>query len=98
MPFTAVNVKKALSPIPGATTMGLRAYSPIIRLQKNDSRMVAVSTPLNGSPAWLRIAGLTTMIYIVARNVEIPARTSVRREAVMYTGYNFCFGTGGKVH
>ncbi|MNL35055.1 hypothetical protein D3C87_1570650 [compost metagenome] len=28
-------------------------------------------------PVWLRIDGLTTMIYAVARNEEIPARISV---------------------
>jgi hypothetical protein len=39
--------------------------------------MVAVSMPLNGIPVLQMIAGLTTIIYIAARKVVIPARTSV---------------------
>src|SRR5690242_8224850 len=77
MPSTAVKVKKALSPIPGATMMGFFAYRPIIRLLKNDTSTVAVSTPANGNPAWLRIDGLTMMIYEVAKKEEAPASTSV---------------------
>jgi hypothetical protein len=66
--------------MPGATRIGLLAYSPIIRLLKNDTSTVAVSTPLKGRPAWLRMAGLTTMMYMVARKDDSPARSSVRTE------------------
>ena len=39
---------------------------------------VAVNTALNGNPAWLRIVGLTMMIYLAATKVVIPAIISVR--------------------
>src|SRR5215475_1858400 len=76
---TAVKVKKALRPIPGATRTGLRAYRPIMRVLKNETRTVAVSTPEKGMPVWLRIDGFTTIIYDVARKEDIPARISVER-------------------
>ena len=47
---TAVNVKNAFNPIPGATKIGLLAYQPIIKLLKKDTRMVAVRTAENGIP------------------------------------------------
>jgi hypothetical protein len=50
---------------------------PIIIEQKAEINIVAVSTPLKGIPDWLRIEGLTTMIYIEARNVVVPAIISV---------------------
>lgn len=62
MPITAEKVKKALSPIPGATSTGFRAYQPIIKLLKNDTSTVAVNTPLKGMPAWLSTEGFTTII------------------------------------
>jgi len=39
---------------------------------------VAVSTALKGRPVALRIAGLTTIIYIAVTKVVIPAMVSVR--------------------
>ena len=77
IPLTAVKVKKAFIPIPGATTMGLRAYKPIITLQKNDNKTVAVSTAPKGIPVCESMAGLTTMMYIVAKKELIPANISV---------------------
>jgi len=72
-------VKKAFKPIPGATRIGLRAYRPIMRVLKKETRTVAVSTPEKGMPVWLRMAGFTTIIYEVARKEDIPARISVER-------------------
>src|SRR6478609_4982663 len=77
MPSTAVYVKKALRPIPGATIMGLRAYRPMSNELKKHTSTVAVSTPANGSPALLKMAGFTTIIYAVAKKLETPAITSV---------------------
>src|SRR5271170_1466202 len=77
---TAVKVKKAFKPIPGATKMGLRAYRPIINVLKNETRTVAVRTPEKGMPVWLRMAGLTTIIYEVAKKEDIPATISVERD------------------
>src|SRR3954469_5888764 len=77
IPNTAVNVKNALSPIPGATIMGFFAYKPIIRLLKKDTSTVAVNTPAKGNPARLRIEGFTIMTYEVAKKEEAPASTSV---------------------
>src|SRR5690242_20247669 len=85
IPKTAVNVKKAFNPIPGATIIGLFAYRPIIRLLKNDTNTVAVSTPANGNPAWLSTEGLTTIMYEVAKKEEAPASTSVCQVVL------FCF-------
>ena len=39
--------------------------------------MVARNTPPHGMPVWLRIWGLTTMMYAMAKNVVRPARISV---------------------
>ena len=39
---------------------------------------VAVSADANGTPAWDRMPGLTTMMYIAVRNVVMPATISVR--------------------
>ena len=64
--------------MPGAITIGLRAYRPIMILLNAPTRTVAVSTDEKGMPVSLRIAGLTAMIYMVARNVVIPAMISVR--------------------
>ena len=77
MPLTAVKVKKAFKPIPGATTMGFLAYKPIITLQKKDNKTVAVSTAEKGIPVCESIEGLTTIMYIVAKNELTPARISV---------------------
>ena len=65
-------------PMPGATRIGLRAYSPIIRLPKKLTSTVAVRAALNGTPAADRMPGLTTMMYIDAMKVAMPASTSVR--------------------
>lgn len=80
IPLTTVKVKKALSPIPGATSRGFLAYKPIIKLQKKDKRTVAVRTAPKGKPAWLKMAGFTTIMYIVAKKDDTPAMISVRRE------------------
>ena len=64
-------------PIPGATTIGFLAYNPIITLQKKDNKTVAVNTAEKGIPVWESIEGLTTMMYMVAKNELIPARISV---------------------
>jgi hypothetical protein len=66
--------------MPGATNIGFLAYRPIIRLLKKHTSIVAVSTPLNGKPAWLNIDGFTTIIYMVARNELIPAKISVLKK------------------
>ncbi len=62
IPITAVYVKKAFNPMPGATTIGFFAYSPIKSELKTHTITVAVNTPLKGIPVWLRMAGFTTMI------------------------------------
>lgn len=77
IPFTAVNVKKAFMPMPGATIMGFLAYKPIITLQKNDNKTVAVSTAPKGIPVCESMAGLTTIMYMVAKKELIPANISV---------------------
>ena len=43
------------------------------------AKIVAVSTALKGIPVFCKIDGLTTIMYIAARKVAVPARTSVRR-------------------
>lgn len=80
IPFTMVNVKKALRPIPGATTIGFFAYNPIMVLLKKQTSTVAVSTAEKGIPAWLNIEGLTTIMYAVAMNEDVPAMISVVME------------------
>jgi len=77
MPATTVKAKKALSPMPGASTIGFLAYNPIMTLEKKLTRMVAVSRPLNGIPVVCSIKGFTMIIYMVARKVVIPASISV---------------------
>ena len=49
-------------PMPGATAKGRRAYAPMSKVIRKESRTVAVSTPENGIPVpgADRIAGLTT--------------------------------------
>jgi len=78
MPITTEKVKNAFKPIPGATRIGLLAYKPIIMVQKALRITVAVRTALKGKPVALRIAGLTTIIYIAVTKVVIPAMVSVR--------------------
>ena len=77
MPKTTENVKNAFKPIPGAMTIGFLAKMPMAMLLMALTNTVAVSTPLNGMPVLLMMAGLTTIMYMVARNVVIPATTSV---------------------
>ena len=60
--ITAVYVKNALRPMPGATTTGFFAYKPINNELKKHTITVAVSTPLNGNPVLLSTDGFTTMI------------------------------------
>src|SRR5882757_3817899 len=76
-PSTAEKVKKAFKPMPGATRMGLRAYKPIIMLLKKQTSIVAVDTAGKDIPVWLNMAGLTTIIYAVARKLDNPAIISV---------------------
>ena len=46
-------------------------------LQKKDNKTVAVNTAEKGIPVCERMEGLTTMMYIVAKNELTPARISV---------------------
>ena len=59
---TIVNAKNALSPIPGATANGRRAYSPISSVMLPAISTVAVIAPENGMPVpgVDRIPGFTT--------------------------------------
>jgi hypothetical protein len=41
------------------------------------SKTVEVNTAAKGIPVWLKILGLTTIIYIVAKKVLHPAAISV---------------------
>jgi hypothetical protein len=60
--ITAVYVKNALRPMPGATMIGFFAYAPINNELKKQTNTVAVNTPLNGMPVLLSIDGFTTII------------------------------------
>ncbi len=62
MASTTVNVKKALSPIPGACAKGTLAYSPIISVPIMAETMVATKTAPLSMPATERIDGLTIVI------------------------------------
>ncbi len=78
IPNTTLYVKKAFIPIPGARTIGFLAYSPMAMLEKALTSTVAVSTAEKDMPSMLlMMAGFTTIMYMVARNVVIPAITSV---------------------
>jgi hypothetical protein len=57
-------------------------------LLKADTNTVAVKTPEKGIPALLIMAGLTTIIYMVARKVVIPAMTSVFTEVLFAFSLN----------
>ena len=67
-------------PMPGATRMGLRAYSAMARLLRKLMTTVADSAAEKGMPASDNTAGLTTMMYMPARKVAIPASSSVFSE------------------
>ena len=58
----SVKVKKPLTPIPGATAKGRRAYRPMSRVIVKQSSTVAVRAPLKSMPVpWVdRIEGFTT--------------------------------------
>ena len=44
-----------------------------------EARQVTTTRALKSMPVWLRIPGLTKMMYDIVTNVVIPARTSVMK-------------------
>jgi len=57
--MTTWKVKKAVTPIPGASAKGRLATSPIRMLEKAETRMVAVRAPEKRRPPVDRMLGLT---------------------------------------
>ena len=78
------DTKKKFSPIPGASAIGYRAYTPMKTDARADATHVATSTAPKSIPVGFparsvdRTAGWTTMMYAIVRNVVRPARASVR--------------------
>ena len=76
-PITRVKVKNAFSPIPGAIAIGTFPINAAKNVPIAVARQVTViSAPLS-IPDMERIAGLTNIIYAIARNVVTPPITSV---------------------
>ena len=76
--LTTVKAIKAFSPMYGAMAKGRLAYSPITSVPNAAEMMVAVMDGPLGIPAASRMAGLTTMMYAMVRNVVKPASSSCR--------------------
>ncbi len=70
----------AFSPMYGATAMGRFAHRPMSSEPATATTIVATVLGPTGSPAFSRMAGLTTMMYAIARNVAAPPSTSARTE------------------
>src|ERR1051326_5268224 len=71
----------AFSPMYGATAIGRLAQTPMRNEPAAATTIVATVLAPVGSPAARRMAGLTTMMYAIARNVVVPPRSSVRVDA-----------------
>ena len=77
---TTPNTKKAFKPIPGARAKGKFAHSPMTIHPMNAAIAVANKASSNGIPANESIAGFTTKMYAIVRNVATPALISVSNE------------------
>jgi hypothetical protein len=83
--ITTVNAKYAFNPIPGASPNGRFAYSAITMEPTAAARIVVMASIWNTWPSEYpsmeiaadRIAGFTTMMYDIVRNVVSPATSSV---------------------
>ena len=86
IPKITPNVKKAFSPIPGASATGHLAHSPIINVPITAAMIVAVNTAPKSMPvpSVERIAGFTTVMYAIVKNVATPAMISVFTEVFAF--------------
>jgi hypothetical protein len=88
-PATSVNATTAFRPRPGAIAKARFVTSPMRMVMTPATRHVEASTPSNGrplpsspsTPAKLRIAGFTKMMYDMTTNVVAPA--TVSRQSVV---------------
>ena len=76
-PITRVNVKNAFNPIPGAIAIGTFPINAAKNVPIAVARQVTVINAPLSIPDIERIAGLTNIIYAIAKNVVIPPITSV---------------------
>jgi hypothetical protein len=66
--------------MPGATTNGKFAHIPIAKEHNDDTMIVAQNTLVRSAPASCRIAGLTIIMYDIARKTETPPRPSFHKD------------------
>ena len=72
-----VYAKNAFMPIPGAWQKGTFARMAVRKQPTAAPMQVAIRTELKSILADLRMEGLTKMMYAMAMNEVMPARTSV---------------------
>mmetsp|Transcript_11123 Transcript_11123/g.33847 ORF Transcript_11123/g.33847 Transcript_11123/m.33847 type:complete len:202 (-) Transcript_11123:35-640(-) len=64
-------------PVPGASPSGKFEKRPLTNDPTAEPRAVATTTASEGSPAWLRICGLTSRMYDCVKKMSKPPRSSV---------------------
>ena len=81
-------MKKAFKPIPGAKATGQLAKKPIKRQAIKEARIVATKTESKSIPVSDKMAGLTTIIYAIVRNVAKPAKISFLKDVLLSFNLN----------